>query len=94
MGDKKVITMLKPEEVARGCPVKKKCLRKLQEIRLRPPTLLKKRPWHRWFPVNFAKFLRTPFLKSILGGYFFQTLRLASTTIHKHYNDETTFYVY
>ena len=23
MGDKKVITMLKPEEVARGCPVKK-----------------------------------------------------------------------
>ena len=24
-------------------------------------TLLKKRPWHRHFPVNFAKFLRTPF---------------------------------
>ena len=23
--------------------------------------LLKKRPWHRCFPVNFAKFLRTPF---------------------------------
>ena len=29
---------------------------------LRPATLLKKRPWHRCFPVNFAKFLRTPFL--------------------------------
>ena len=29
---------------------------------LRPPTLLKKRLWHRCFPVNFAKFLRTPFL--------------------------------
>ena len=28
---------------------------------LRPATLLKKRLWHRYFPVNFAKFLRTPF---------------------------------
>ena len=27
-----------------------------------PATLLKKRLWHRSFPVNFAKFLRTPFL--------------------------------
>ena len=27
---------------------------------LRPATLLKKRLWHRHFPVNFAKFLRTP----------------------------------
>ena len=26
-----------------------------------PTTLLKKRLWHRCFPVNFAKFLRTPF---------------------------------
>ena len=31
-------------------------------LRLRPATLLKKRLWHRCFPVNFAKFLRTPFL--------------------------------
>ena len=29
---------------------------------LRPATLLKKRIWHRCFPVNFAKFPRTPFL--------------------------------
>ena len=28
---------------------------------LRPVTLLKKRLWHRCFPVNFAKFLRTLF---------------------------------
>ena len=34
---------------------------------LRPATLLKKRLWHRCFPVNFAKFLRTPFLQSISG---------------------------
>ena len=25
-----------------------------------PAILLKKRLWHRWFPVNFAKFFRTP----------------------------------
>ena len=28
---------------------------------LRPATLLKERPWHRYFPVNLAKFLRTAF---------------------------------
>ena len=28
---------------------------------LRPATLFKKRLWHRCFPVNFPKFLRTPF---------------------------------
>ena len=33
---------------------------------LRPATLLKKRLLHRCFPVNFAKFLRTPFLKEHL----------------------------
>ena len=32
---------------------------------LRPATLLKKRLRHRYFPVNFAKFLRTPFLTRI-----------------------------
>ena len=29
---------------------------------LRPATLLKMRVWERYFPVNIAKFLRTPFL--------------------------------
>ena len=28
---------------------------------LRTATSLKKRLWHRWFPANFVKFLRTPF---------------------------------
>ena len=42
---------------------------------LRPATLLKKRLWRRCFPVNFAKFLRTPFLQStseplLLSKYF------------------------
>ena len=31
---------------------------------VRPATLLKKRLWHRSFLVNFAKFLRTPFLRA------------------------------
>ena len=29
---------------------------------LKPANLLKKRLWHRCFPVNFANFLRTPYL--------------------------------
>ena len=32
---------------------------------LRPPTLLKKRLLQRYFPVNFAKFAKTPFLQNI-----------------------------
>ena len=34
---------------------------------LRPATSLKKRLWHRCFPVKFAKLLRTPFLQSTSG---------------------------
>ena len=30
-------------------------------------TLLKRRLWHRCFPVNFAKILRTPFLQNTTG---------------------------
>ena len=33
---------------------------------LRPATLLKSRPWHRCFPMNLAKFLRTSFLQTNL----------------------------
>ena len=33
---------------------------------LSPATLLKKRLWHRCFPVNFAKFLRTSFYRTLL----------------------------
>ena len=34
---------------------------------LKPATLLKKRLCHRCFPVNFMKFLRTPFLQNTSG---------------------------
>ena len=36
-------------------------------VGLRPATLLKKRLWHRCFPVNFVKFLRRPFLQNTSG---------------------------
>ena len=35
---------------------------------LRPATLLKQRLWHMCFPVNFAKFLRTPFFIEHVGA--------------------------
>ena len=46
-------------------------------------TLLKKRFWHRSFPVNFVKFLRTPFLQNTSGrlllkavNYFHQKISI------------------
>ena len=62
---KKLLT----EAVAKRCSVKKVFLEIFQNSQqntcatgLRPATLLKKTLWHRCFPVNFVKFLRTPFL--------------------------------
>ena len=34
---------------------------------VRSTTSLQKRPQHRWFPMNFPKFLRTPFLNNTSG---------------------------
>ena len=36
----------------------------------KPATLLKKRLWNRCFPMNFAKFLRTPFHRTPLSDCF------------------------
>ena len=44
---------------------------------LRPATLLKKRLWHRCFPVNFVKFLRTPFLQNTFGRLLLKILTLS-----------------
>ena len=44
---------------------------------IKPATLLKKRLWHRSFPVNFVKFQRSPFLQNTFGGCF---LTLKRTT--------------
>ena len=46
-------------------------------VALRPATLLKKRLWHRHFPTNFAKFLRTPFLQNTPGGCFYRLVNLS-----------------
>ena len=40
------------------------------QLPARPATLLKKRLWHRCFPVNFAKFLRTPYFTEHLSSMF------------------------
>ena len=45
-------------------------------VGLKPATLLKKRLWHRCFPVNFAKFLRTPFLQNTSGRLLLTVLGL------------------
>ena len=43
---------------------------------LRPATLFKKRLWHRCFPLNFVKFLRTPFYIEHLCWLLFPCLSL------------------
>ena len=46
---------------------------------LRSATLLKKRLWHKCFSVNFAKFLRTPFLQNTSRRLL---LEIAHSTTH------------
>ena len=46
---------------------------------LRPATLLKKRPWHRCFPMNFAKFYKTP-----LGDCFWIDIDPSRTCLETH----------
>ena len=62
------------EAVVQRCSVKKMFLEVSQNLQentcARVSTLLKKKTWHRCFPVNFAKFLRTSFLQNTSGGCF------------------------
>ena len=44
-------------------------------------TLLKKKLWHRCFPVNFVKFLRTPFSQKSSGWLFLISLGIAIGTV-------------
>ena len=43
---------------------------------LSPATLLTERLWHRCFPVNFEKFLRTPFLQNTSGCCFWKNVNI------------------
>ena len=55
------------EAVVRRCSLK---FRKIYWKTLEACNFIKKRLWHRCFPVNFVKFLRTPFLQNTSGGCF------------------------
>ena len=50
-----------------------------------PATLLKKRLWHRCFPVNFVKFLQTPFLTEHLWWLLLSFRRLCVTSHMLHF---------
>ena len=52
------------------------CARVSFLIKKRPATLLKRRLWHRCFPVNFVKFLRTPFLQNTSGRLLLLWIKL------------------
>ena len=62
----------------------------LIELQARPATLLRKSLWYRCFPVNFAKFLRTPFLQNTSGRLlllFPHKTAYSSNTIHNAYKN-------
>ena len=52
---------------------------------LRLATLLKKRLWHRYFPVNFVKFLRTRFSQNTSGRH--RAPLLLNQTFHRLFID-------
>ena len=62
------------------------CVRVSFLIKLQAPlaTLLKKRLWHRCFPVNFAKFLRTLFFAEHLRWLFLSLSTLPSKTTMRY----------
>ena len=56
----------------------------LIKLHARPATLLKKRLWHRRFPVNFAKILRTPFSQNNSGRLFLLRLTFLLPPLEKN----------
>ena len=62
-----------PDAVAQRCSVEKGVLRNFTKFTGKVTTLLKKRLWHRCFPVNFVKFVRTPF--------FYRTALVAASSL-------------
>ena len=51
----------------------------------RPVTLFKKRLWHRCFPMNFGKFLRTPFLQNNSGRLLLAYINFGLIYMHHVY---------
>ena len=58
----------KLHKIHKKTPVPESFFNKIAD--LRAATLLKKKLWHRCFPVNFAKCLRTRYFKTTLDGRF------------------------
>ena len=52
---------------------------------LQPATLSKRRLWHRCFPVNFVKFLRTPFSQNTSGRLLLERDSLIHKVQHFHH---------
>ena len=94
----KLFVLIYVEAAVRRCSVKKvfleisqnsqenTCARVSFLIKLQawPATLLKKRLWHRCFPVNFAKFLRTPFFTEHLWWLLLNMISTISSSITSH----------
>ena len=88
------------EAVSQGCSVKKVFLeisRNSQENTCgRVSFLLKKRLWHRCFPLNFAEFLRTSFFTKQLRWLLVAVTKIINfsdaltSQIHGHYDMDTT----
>ena len=51
---------------------------------LRSATLLKKRLWHKFFPVNFVKFVRTPFLQNTSARLLLIFEKIGTDTLSLH----------
>ena len=85
---------------------RKRCLQKFRKFHRKTPVLeslfnaaqacnfIKKRLQHRYFPVKFAKFLRTPILKNICERLLLNLSRILRSSIkilQKHTNGKTNF---
>ena len=88
------------EAVVQRCSVKKvfleiaqnsqenTCARDFFLIKLKACNFIKKSLWHRCFPVNFAKFLRTPFLTEHLRWLFQPILSFMYALIIKQMHNQ------
>ena len=61
-------------------------------VGLWPTTLLKKRLWHRCFPVNFSQFLRTPFLRNTAFDDCFWITIINIVIVNDTHMEELTLY--
>ena len=73
------------EAVVQMCSVKKVLLKILQnpQEKISPETLLNKRLWHGYFPVNFVNFLRTPFFQE---HFWCLLLTISISYLMSHWN--------